>query len=54
MVRERSVVLPAKNGGGTFSVDSDGGDGQRELYCVPRMRGLGQTKTKLKYGPDRF
>ena len=23
MVRERSVVLPAKNGGGTFSVDSD-------------------------------
>ena len=24
MVRERSVVLPAKNGGGTFSVDSDG------------------------------
>ena len=38
MVRERSVVLPAKNGGGTFSVDSDGdsgdsGDGGQEKFC---------------------
>ena len=49
MVRERSVVLPAKNGGGTFSVDSDGRG--PPLVTVVMVRRSSAEGHRLALGP---